>query len=71
MTGAQEGAKTLQRFVGAFIDFPKPLIGAVNGPAIGIPVTTLGLMDVVIASDSAYFQSPFSSLGQSPGIEKS
>jgi len=64
--GATQAAKTLQRFVAAFIDFQKPLIGAVNGPAIGIAVTTLGLMDVVVASDTATFQTPFSSLGQSP-----
>lgn len=34
------------------IDFPKQLIAAVNGPAVGIGVTTLGVMDVVYASDS-------------------
>ena len=38
-------------FVKAFIDFPKPLIGVVNGPAIGVAATTLGLCDVVYASD--------------------
>ncbi|XP_054161072.1 enoyl-CoA delta isomerase 2-like [Oppia nitens] len=64
--GTEQSAKVLQHFVAAFIDFPKPLIGAVNGPAIGIAVTTLGLMDCAVASDSAYFQTPFSSLGQSP-----
>ena len=42
-------------FVDAFIDFPKPLIGLVNGPAIGIGCTHLGLVDLVLSSDSAYY----------------
>jgi len=56
----------LIRFVDAFIDFPKPLVGLVNGPAIGIGCTMLGLMDVVYASDSATFHVPFTALALTP-----
>ncbi|XP_051465848.1 enoyl-CoA delta isomerase 2 isoform X2 [Apus apus] len=63
---AKDGAVLLKEFVGHFIDFPKPLIAVVNGPAIGICVTVLALCDVVYASDRATFHSPFSQLGQSP-----
>ena len=38
-------------FVKAFIDFPKPLIALVNGPAVGVSVTVLGLFDAVYCSD--------------------
>ncbi|KAM4792237.1 enoyl-CoA delta isomerase 2 isoform 1-T1 [Cyanocitta cristata] len=63
---AKDGAVLLKEFVGHFIDFPKPLIAVVNGPAVGICVTVLGLCDLVYASDRATFHSPFSQLGQSP-----
>ncbi|NWW75666.1 ECI2 isomerase, partial [Climacteris rufus] len=63
---AKDGAVLLKEFVGHFIDFPKPLIAVVNGPAIGICVTVLGLCDLVYASDRATFHTPFSQLGQSP-----
>ncbi|XP_062615984.1 enoyl-CoA delta isomerase 2-like [Saccostrea cucullata] len=63
---AEEGGIILERFVSAFIDFPKPLIGVINGPALGVSVTVLGLFDAVYATDKATFHTPFSNLGQSP-----
>nr|KAF6443575.1 enoyl-CoA delta isomerase 2 [Molossus molossus] len=50
---AKQSAVLLRDFVGSFIDFPKPLIAVVNGPAMGISVTILGLFDAVYASDRA------------------
>uniref|UniRef100_UPI00398E5001 enoyl-CoA delta isomerase 2 isoform X3 n=1 Tax=Pristiophorus japonicus TaxID=55135 RepID=UPI00398E5001 len=56
----------LKRYVSHYIDFPKPLIAVINGPAVGVAVTALGLFDVVYATDKATFHAPFSELGQSP-----
>jgi len=61
---SREAAQMLQRFFEAFIDFSKPLIAAVNGPALGVAVTSLALCDFVYASETATFYTPFVSLGQ-------
>ncbi|KAF7708940.1 hypothetical protein HF521_017997 [Silurus meridionalis] len=63
---AKDAGELLRRYVKAYIDFPKPLIAVINGPAVGISVTILGLFDVVYATESATFHTPFSNLGQSP-----
>jgi peroxisomal 3,2-trans-enoyl-CoA isomerase len=52
-------------FVDSFIEFKKPLVSVVNGPAIGIGASTLGLSDLVYAHDSSTFITPFTMLGQS------
>ncbi|KAF2363356.1 Crotonase superfamily [Trinorchestia longiramus] len=61
---AEISRKRLLAFVDSFIDFPKPLVGVINGPAVGIAVTTLGLYDSIYVSDKAWFQTPFTQLGQ-------
>jgi len=49
-----------------FLTFPKPLLAAVNGPAIGASVTTATLCDHIVAADSATFLTPFARLGVPP-----
>ena len=64
--GAQQGGIILEKYVSSYIDFSKPLVGLINGPAVGISVTVLGMFDLVLASSNATFHTPFPSLGQSP-----
>ncbi|XP_036934793.1 enoyl-CoA delta isomerase 2, mitochondrial isoform X1 [Acanthopagrus latus] len=62
---ARKGGDLLRKYVKAYIDFPKPLVAVVNGPAVGVSVTVLGLFDLVYATERATFHTPFSQLGQS------
>ncbi len=50
----------------AFLDFPKPILVAVNGPAIGASVTSATLCNGIIASENATFLTPFAALGIKP-----
>ena len=53
-------------FLYALRDFPKPLIMAVNGVAVGIGVTMLLHADFVVVGDSARLQLPFINLALCP-----
>lgn len=54
------------RFLRAIATFPKPLVGAVCGPAVGIGTTLLLHCDLVYAGDNAAFSMPFVNLGLCP-----
>ena len=59
------------RFLHAVSDATKPLVAAVNGPAIGLGTTLLLHCDLVYAGDNARFALPFTSLGLVPEFASS
>lgn len=58
--------KPVFRFLKALAVFPKPLLAAVCGPAVGVGTTMLLHCDLVVAGDNAAFSMPFVNLGLCP-----
>jgi enoyl-CoA hydratase/carnithine racemase len=67
-TGAEfvNGRHGFPGFVDQLIEFPKPLLCAVNGLAVGIGATMLALSDLVFISTDAKVRCPFTRLGVAP-----
>ncbi len=61
-----EKDSVVAKFLGSLLEFPKPLLAAVKGNAIGVGTTMLLHCDVVVAAPSANFSMPFTSLGLVP-----
>jgi len=65
-TATERDAHGFTSFVSALETFPKPLLAAVNGVAVGLGVTMLPYCDVVLMADTARLRTPFASLGVVP-----
>lgn len=65
---AEHGFAGLTRVL---IDFPKPLVLAVNGMGVGFGATVVGLADLVFMSTTARLKCPFTSLGVAPELASS
>jgi len=60
------GGSAFPVFVDALQSFPKPLIAAVNGVAVGIGMTLLAHCDLVLVDEGARMRTPFTALGVAP-----
>ena len=61
--GASSAESQVFRFLRGIAAFPKPLVAAVCGPAVGVGTTMLFHCDLVYAGDNAAFSMPFVNLG--------
>ncbi|KAG9338043.1 hypothetical protein JZ751_027207 [Albula glossodonta] len=59
-------AEAIRDFVTAFIHFKKPIVVAINGPALGLGASILPLCDIIWASEKAWFQTPSASIRLTP-----
>lgn len=64
--GMPEGKPPVIRFLENIVNCDKPVMAAVNGPAVGVGLTMLLHCDLSYASETATFRSPFPHIGVVP-----
>ena len=62
----EEAGRPFHSFLDELVAFPKPVVAAVNGAAVGSGFTMLAYADIVIASTAARFKAPFVAMGLAP-----
>lgn len=62
----EASSSSFPRFVDVVQSFPKPLVAAVNGVAVGIGMTMLAHCDLVLVDEGARLRTPFTELGVPP-----
>lgn len=59
----REQLRGARRLMDAMAEFPKPLVAAVNGPAIGLGCSVALSCDIVLMAESAYLADPHVNVG--------
>ncbi len=62
----EDAGRPFHSFITALDRFPKPLVAAVNGAAVGAGFTMLCYADIVLAAERARFRAPFVGMGLTP-----
>ena len=62
----QRGEHGFRGLLDQLVEFPKPLICAVNGIALGIGATVLGFAELTFMASTARLKCPFTDLGVAP-----
>lgn len=62
----QRGVHGFRGLLDQLVEFPKPLICAVNGIGLGIGATIVGFADLTFMSSTARLKCPFTDLGVAP-----